>query len=185
MEREGERERDGESNHDRCTLPVEKYKVRNPALVPLFVLTAKQKLKWSHLIHSEKWYRLYGQAPYAPAYQTSHPFFCFASHNQKRLKQAEVMENRERTKQHHNFVTLPVYFQLHDKCLFGAPFTFSFVTNTYLGLSPLLQTRPEQIVFTQSLRYSQDLTCPYMLNLHFVSFSDWTFDPGVHSQHIS
>ena len=34
-------------------------------------------------------------------------FFCFASHNQKRLKQAEVMENRERTKQHHNFVTLP------------------------------------------------------------------------------
>ena len=78
-----------------------------------------------------------------------------------------------------------VYFQLHDKCLFGAPFTFNFVTNTYLGLSPLLQTRPEQIVFTQSLRYSQDLTCPYMLNLHFVSFSDWTFDPGVHSQHVS
>ena len=107
MEREGERERDREGNHDRCTIPVEKYKVRNPALVPLFVLTAKQKLKWSHLIHSEKWYRLYGQAPYAPAYQTSHPFFCFASHNQKRLKQAEVMENRERTKQHHNFVTLP------------------------------------------------------------------------------
>ena len=105
--RERERERDRESNHDRCTIPVEKYKVRNPALVPLFVLTAKQKLKWSHLIHSEKWYRLYGQAPYAPAYQTSHPFFCFASHNQKRLKQAEVMENRERTKQHHNFVTLP------------------------------------------------------------------------------
>ena len=34
-------------------------------------------------------------------------FFCFASHNQKRLKEAEVMENRERTKQHHNFVTLP------------------------------------------------------------------------------
>ena len=107
MEREGERERDREGNHDRCTIPVEKYKVRNPALVPLFVLTANQKLKWSHLIHSEKWYRLYGQAPYAPAYQTSHPFFCFASHNQKRLKQAEVMENRERTKQHHNFVTLP------------------------------------------------------------------------------
>ena len=109
MEREGERERerDRESNHDRCTIPVEKYKVRNPALVPLFVLTAKQKLKWSHLIHSEKWYRLYGQAPYAPAYQTSHPFSCFASHNQKSPKQAEVMENRERTKQHHNFVTLP------------------------------------------------------------------------------
>ena len=90
-----------------CTITVEQYKVRNPALVPLFVLTAKQKLKWSHLIHSEKWYRFYGQAPYAPAYQTSHPFFCFASHNQKKLKQAEVMENRERTKQHHNFVTLP------------------------------------------------------------------------------
>ena len=106
-ERERGRERDGESNHDRCTIPVEKYKVRNPALVPLFVLTAKQKLKWSHLIHSEKWYRLYGQAPYALAYQTSHLFFCFASQNQKRLKQAEVIENCEQTKQHHNFVTLP------------------------------------------------------------------------------
>ena len=85
MEREGERERerDRESNHDRCTIPEEKYKVRNPALVPLFVLTAKQKLKWSHLIHSEKWYRLYGQAPYAPAYQTSHPFFALLATTKK------------------------------------------------------------------------------------------------------
>ena len=82
-ERERERERDRESNHDRCTVPVEKYKVRNPALVPLFVLTAKQKLKWSHLIHSEKWYRLYGQAPYAPAYQTSHPFFALLATTKK------------------------------------------------------------------------------------------------------
>ena len=85
MEREGERERerDREGNHDRCTIPVEKYKVRNPALVPLFVLTAKQKLKWSHLIHSEKWYQLYGQAPYAPAYQTSHPFFALLATTKK------------------------------------------------------------------------------------------------------
>ena len=86
MEREGERERerDRESNHDRCTIPVEKYKERNPGLVPLFVLTAKQKLKWSHLIHSEKWYRLYGQAPYAPAYQTSHPFFALLATTKKK-----------------------------------------------------------------------------------------------------
>ena len=74
--------RDREGNHDRCTIPVEKYKVRNPALVPLFVLTAKQKLKWSHLIHSEKWYRLYGQAD-APAYNHRILFFALLATTKK------------------------------------------------------------------------------------------------------
>ena len=63
--------------------PSRKVQSTQPALVPLFVLTAKQKLKWSHLIHSEKWYQLYGQAPYAPAYQTSHPFFALLATTKK------------------------------------------------------------------------------------------------------